>query len=85
MMSEQWWQEVAAPINAAVQQQARLRQTRLTKPQGALGQLERVAIQLAGLQGDPAPQLQRVWISVFAADHGVAVEGVSTEIGRAHV
>ncbi len=78
MMSEQWWQEAAAPINEAVQEQARLRQTRLTKPQGALGQLEQVAIQLAGLQGDPAPQLRRVWISVFAADHGVAVEGVST-------
>lgn len=77
-MRTEWWQEPAAPINATVREQARLRQTRLTKPQGALGQLEQVAIQLAGLQGVPAPQLRRVWVSVFAADHGVAVERVST-------
>src|SRR5690554_4242008 len=77
-MSEEWWQEPTAPINLAVQQQAVLRQSQLTKPQGALGRLEQVAVQLAGWQHDPMPQLQRVWISVFAGDHGVAVEGVST-------
>lgn len=77
-MSTEWWQEPAAPINLAVQEQAQLRQTQLTKPLGALGQLEQVAVQLAGWQADPAPQLDRVWISVFAGDHGVAVEGVST-------
>lgn len=77
-MSREWWQTSAAPIDRAVQEQARLRQTQLTKPLGALGQLEQVAVQLAGWQADPAPQLQRVWISVFAGDHGVAVEGVST-------
>ena len=77
-MTKEWWQEPAAAINHAVQEQAGLRQTQLTKPLGALGQLEQVAVQLAGWQGNPAPQLQRVWISVFAGDHGVAVEGVST-------
>ena len=77
-MTTAWWQEPVAPVDLVVQQQAWQRQQQLTKPAGALGQLEWVAVQLAAWQGDPAPQLQRVWISVFAGDHGVAAEGVST-------
>jgi nicotinate-nucleotide--dimethylbenzimidazole phosphoribosyltransferase len=53
------------------------RQQSLTKPPGSLGRLETVAIQLAALQGSEQPGLERIHISVFAADHGVAVEGVS--------
>lgn len=77
-MNNQWWQAPVAPLHQQVPEQARQRQTQLTKPQGALGRLEQLAIQLAGWQGNPQPQLEQVWISVFAADHGVAVEGVST-------
>src|SRR5690606_22130253 len=77
-MTTAWWLEPVAPVDLVVQQQAWQRQQQLTKPAGALGQLERVAVQLAAWQGDPAPQMQRVWISVLAGDHGVAVEGVST-------
>ena len=77
-MSAEWWQAAAAPMDREAQEQARLRQTQLTKPLGALGQLEQVAVQLAGWQADPAPQGQQVWISGVAGDHGVAVEGVST-------
>lgn len=73
-----WWQAPVAPVHQPAREQAAQRQTQLTKPQGALGRLEQLAIQLAGWQGTPVPQLQRVWISVFAGDHGVAVEGVST-------
>lgn len=56
---------------------ARARQAILTKPPGSLGRLEEAAIALAGMQGTATPSLERVWISVFAADHGVAAEGVS--------
>lgn len=49
----------------------------LTKPPGSLGVLEDIVVQLAALQGCERPALRRVWISVFAADHGVAAEGVS--------
>ena len=35
------------------------------------------AVELAGLQGRTCPELDRVQIVVFAADHGVAEEGVS--------
>ncbi|MBB1059159.1 nicotinate-nucleotide--dimethylbenzimidazole phosphoribosyltransferase [Marilutibacter spongiae] len=67
----------AARVDTGAAEAARLRQSRLTKPPGSLGRLEDAAIALAGLQGNPLPALKRVWISVFAADHGVAAEGVS--------
>jgi nicotinate-nucleotide--dimethylbenzimidazole phosphoribosyltransferase len=56
---------------------ARARQGQLTKPPGALGELETLAITLAGWQGRVRPSIERVHISVFAADHGVSAEGVS--------
>ena len=56
---------------------AKARQKVLTKPAGSLGRIEAVAVQLAGLQGRAFPQASRVRIAVFAADHGVAGEGVS--------
>lgn len=56
---------------------ARSRQADLIKPPGALGRLEEIAVHLASLQGTPRPSAERVHITIFAADHGVAVEGVS--------
>lgn len=56
---------------------ARARQGELTKPPGSLGRLEELAIELAGLQGRELPSIEQVRIVVFAADHGVAAEGVS--------
>jgi len=56
---------------------ARARQKVLTKPAGSLGRMETVAIQLAGLQRRTMPSASRVRIAVFAADHGIAAEGVS--------
>lgn len=56
---------------------ARERLDQLTKPQGSLGRLEELAIQLAGITGRPRPRLPRKAVLVFAADHGVAAEGVS--------
>ncbi|HEU0197788.1 MAG TPA: nicotinate-nucleotide--dimethylbenzimidazole phosphoribosyltransferase [Nevskiaceae bacterium] len=56
---------------------ARERQANLTKPPGSLGRLEALAERLAGLQKTATPAVDRVWISIFAADHGVAIEGVS--------
>jgi nicotinate-nucleotide--dimethylbenzimidazole phosphoribosyltransferase len=48
-----------------------------TKPPGSLGRLESLAAQLALLQGTLTPVVERARITVFAADHGVAAEGVS--------
>jgi nicotinate-nucleotide--dimethylbenzimidazole phosphoribosyltransferase len=47
------------------------------KPPQSLGRLESAAIQLAVLQATLRPRLERVRILIFAADHGVAAEGVS--------
>lgn len=63
--------------DAGVIEAALARQSQLTKPCGALGMLETVAVRLAGLQGREQPCVDRVHITVFAADHGVAEEGVS--------
>ena len=49
----------------------------LTKPQGSLGRLEQLAIALAEMTGDAFPKVTPPAVLVFAADHGVAQEGVS--------
>jgi nicotinate-nucleotide--dimethylbenzimidazole phosphoribosyltransferase len=66
------------PLDQAAVADARERQDRLTKPRGALGVLEAVSIQLAGLAGAcPPPMPEPPAIAVFAADHGVHRQGVS--------
>jgi nicotinate-nucleotide--dimethylbenzimidazole phosphoribosyltransferase len=54
------------------------RQGSLTKPPGALGRLEDLGIQLAGIAGQVVPPLPKpATVAVFAADHGVHAQGVS--------
>jgi nicotinate-nucleotide--dimethylbenzimidazole phosphoribosyltransferase len=66
------------PADAASLAAARDRQGRLTKPPGALGQLEEVSIRLAGIAGTcPPPMPEPAAVAVFAADHGVHAQGVS--------
>lgn len=73
----EWLSIPAAVPDASARQAAAARQTQLTKPPGALGRLEAIAIQLAALQGTEQPCVDKVYITVFAGDHGVAAEGVS--------
>ena len=48
-----------------------------TKPLGALGLLEKVALKVALVQQSLSPKLTNPNILVFAADHGITDEGVS--------
>ncbi|MDR9437344.1 MAG: nicotinate-nucleotide--dimethylbenzimidazole phosphoribosyltransferase [Thiohalophilus sp.] len=76
-MTLYWWQQPVKAIDADAQQAAQQRQGQLTKPPGSLGQLESLAIQLAGLQANATPVIEQCWVAVFAADHGIAHQGVS--------
>ncbi|MCK5830599.1 MAG: nicotinate-nucleotide--dimethylbenzimidazole phosphoribosyltransferase [Methylococcales bacterium] len=53
------------------------RQEKLTKPPGSLGLLEELAVRLAAMQQTDTPSVDKVWVSIFAADHGIAEESVS--------
>ena len=65
------------PLDEAAMAEARARQNLLTKPQGSLGRLEALSIQLAGISGQPLPRLDRKAVIVLAGDHGIVAEGVS--------
>jgi nicotinate-nucleotide--dimethylbenzimidazole phosphoribosyltransferase len=73
----EWLSIPAATPDAGARAAAEARQAALTKPPGALGRLEDLAVRLAALQGTERPSVDRVHITVFAGDHGVAAEGVS--------
>jgi len=64
-------------LNQAAMAQASARQASLTKPAGSLGRLERLAVQVAGITGQPRPRLARKLVVVMVGDHGVAAEGIS--------
>ncbi|MFF5210649.1 nicotinate-nucleotide--dimethylbenzimidazole phosphoribosyltransferase [Streptosporangium sp. NPDC000396] len=73
-------QTVAAirPADPVALAEARAHQDRLTKPRGALGALEEVAVRLAGAAAvSPPPLPAPAALAIFAADHGVHAQGVT--------
>jgi nicotinate-nucleotide--dimethylbenzimidazole phosphoribosyltransferase len=63
--------------DAAVGAGTQRRLDRLTKPVGSLGRLEQLAVQYCAITGERKPTVPRAMVFTFAADHGVADEGVS--------
>jgi len=76
-MLPEWIFQPCPAISESHRDAAELRQSQLTKPTGALGRLEQVAIDLAGLQHRDRPGADNAAVIVFAADHGIAAKGVS--------
>jgi nicotinate-nucleotide--dimethylbenzimidazole phosphoribosyltransferase len=57
--------------------EAKKRQDSLTKPLESLGILEELSIKVAGITGNPLPEIKEKVIVIMAGDHGVVKEGVS--------
>lgn len=72
-----WLQQSPASVSDHFRQSALQHQAQLTKPPGALGRLEEIAVQLAAMQHTLHPSVDHVQIAIFAADHGIAAENVS--------
>ena len=72
-------QTIAAvkPVDNSLATAAQSRIDNKTKPLGSLGRLEDVAVRMSLLQRTLTPAISRKSLVVFAADHGVALEGVS--------
>lgn len=68
----------AAPApDAKAQGEAEARNGQLTKPPGALGRLEDMAIWYASWRGNGRPLIEAPQVIVFAGNHGVTAQGVS--------
>ena len=69
-------QSAPAP-DAAALAGAAARNGQLTKPPGALGRLEDLAVWYAGWRGDPRPMITALQVVIFAGNYGVTARGVS--------
>jgi len=63
--------------DTAASEAARARDAELTKPPGALGRLEDLAIWYCGWRGTPRARVSAPQVLVFAGNHGVCAQGVS--------
>lgn len=69
--------EQIQPLDTQLAEQAQQHLDHLTKPPGSLGRLEELARRYVTITGQLPPAITRRAVVVFAADHGVAAEGVS--------
>lgn len=65
-------------LDEAAVEEAKARQEVLAKPTGALGTLEDISIQLAGITGKTKNSMTKQAIVIMSADNGVVEEGVAS-------
>ncbi len=65
-------------LSQSAMEQAKARQETLAKPTGALGILEDISVQLAGITGKVKNQMKKQAIVIMSADNGVVEEGVAS-------
>ncbi|MEG0875465.1 MAG: nicotinate-nucleotide--dimethylbenzimidazole phosphoribosyltransferase, partial [Clostridiales bacterium] len=66
------------PLNEEAMKEANERIDSLIKPIGALGKLEEIAAQVAGITGKQKNEMKKRGIIVMAADNGICDEGVAS-------
>ena len=78
-MIEQFQQVLASvkSVDMSLTKEVQAHLDDLTKPRGSLGRLEEIAMKYVLATGNLRPELRKKKVFCFAADHGVAVEGVS--------
>lgn len=69
--------EIPFTANPHLEARIRARLDSLTKPQGSLGRLEALALQIGLIQSTESPKIGRKAMMIFCADHGVVEESVS--------
>lgn len=70
--------KLIASLDTTCMAQTRNRVDNLIKPQGSLGTLEEIAIQLAGIYATNMPKIAKKAVIVMCADNGVCVEGIAS-------
>ena len=73
---------ITPTANAELERQLRERLSRHAAIAGGFGQLEALALRLGLLQNSLTPRFRDPVLAMFAADHGLAVEGIPQPFGR---
>ena len=68
---------ISATSNPLLEQALRKKLARRAETTGGLGELEALAVRLGLIQNTLKPRFRAPQITIFAADHGLAVEGLS--------
>ena len=67
-----------SPPDARAVELAKARQDSLAKPPHSLGKLEDISVKLAGITGELYNPMEKRRVLIFAADNGIAHEGVAS-------
>jgi nicotinate-nucleotide--dimethylbenzimidazole phosphoribosyltransferase len=73
-----WSPPVLPALDEALAAELRRRIDAQAKPPGSLGRLEALAVQLGAVQGRLDPRADQAVVLLFAGDHGLTAEGVSS-------